>query len=125
MAEVIEQRNPIIAAIASFFIPGLGQVYDGEGLLVGCMWLVGTLIGSLVFILPGILIWLYGIYNAYKVAEKMNNGLLPYKPVNTSNMILLVIIAVVIYIIFVIVMIIFAAILAAFVFGISSTTTNY
>ena len=125
MADVIEQRNPIIAAIASFFIPGLGQVYDGEGLLVGCMWLLGTLIGSAIFILPGILIWLYGIYNAYTVAEKMNSGLLPYKPVNTQNMIILVILAVVLFVICAIVLVIFAAIMAAFIYDFSSTATNY
>ena len=74
-----EEKNPTVAAIASFFIPGLGQIYNGEGLPVGVLWLIGAIVGSLFMFIPGVFVWLYGIYNAYKVAEEMNAGLLPVK----------------------------------------------
>lgn len=57
--------EPWIAALAGFIIPGLGQLYTkqsfGKAALIFCTsWLI----------LP----WLYGIYDAYKRAEEMNEN---------------------------------------------------
>ena len=56
--------NPGTAAVLSFFIPGLGQLYKGQ-ILDGFLYFVCTAIGTLAFIVPGALIWLWGIHNAY------------------------------------------------------------
>ncbi|VVB89641.1 Uncharacterised protein [uncultured archaeon] len=58
-----EKKEPWLAALASFFIPGLGQLYTnqsfGKAMLLFCtFWLV----------LP----WIYSIYDAYKKAQEIN-----------------------------------------------------
>jgi TM2 domain-containing membrane protein YozV len=69
-------KNPGIAAIASFFFSGLGQIYNGEigkGIVLIIIQFINIL---LMFIFIGLLtyplVWLYGIYDAYKTAEKFN-----------------------------------------------------
>lgn len=60
-----DKKEPWLAALASFFIPGLGQLYTrqsfGKAALIFCTsWLI----------LP----WIYGIYDAYRKAEEMNEN---------------------------------------------------
>jgi hypothetical protein len=118
-----DEKNPTLAAIASFFIPGLGQIYNGEGLPVGVLWLIGVMIGSLFMFIPGIFIWLYGIYNAYKVAEQMNSGLLPFKPTTSLDMIIFIAIGIIAYALFAIIMTMYmAVIIAALVFGMNGSS---
>lgn len=60
-----KQKNPGLAAVASFLIPGLGQIWLGK---------IGT--GILIFLLCWLLVpWLYGIYDAYKTARNQNSEL--------------------------------------------------
>ncbi|MCL7413959.1 MAG: hypothetical protein M8353_10160, partial [ANME-2 cluster archaeon] len=70
------EKNPGIAAIASFFIPGLGQIYNGEigkGIL---FIIVGGIFALLMAVLIGFILyplfWIYNIYDAYKTAERIN-----------------------------------------------------
>ena len=58
-----EKKEPWLAALASFLIPGLGQLYTnqsfGKAVLIFCTsWLI----------LP----YIYGIYDAYRKAQEMN-----------------------------------------------------
>jgi TM2 domain-containing membrane protein YozV len=119
------EKNPLLAAAGSFFFPGLGQVYNGESIVKGLLFFVGTLIGYIIFILPGLAIWVYSIYNAYKVAKDMNAGLVPYKETTTANLAIFAVISLVIYGLYFIGIIILSAVIAAFIFGISSSTTYY
>ncbi len=116
-----KQKNPILAAIGSFFIPGLGQVYNGEGFIKGLLYLIGTLIGFMILFIPGLAIWIYGIYNAYKVAKNMNMGIVPYKETTTINLAIYIVVYLIILgiylVIFVIYFVILSAIITAFVFG--------
>ncbi len=121
--QTVNQKNPLLAAIASFFVPGLGQVYNGEGFLKGFLYMIGVFIGAILFFIPGLLIALYGIYNAYTVAQKINAGTLPYKETPPMNLIIYIVLYVVLLVVYVfIVTVILAAIIAAFVF---SSTTGY
>ena len=106
-------------------IPGLGQVYNGEGILKGLLYVIGVFIGSLILILPGLAIWLYGIYNAYKVAEKINLGQIPYKEVPLLEIIGYIVIYFVICFAIFMVLALFAVILAAFFYTVSGPTTTY
>jgi TM2 domain-containing membrane protein YozV len=65
-------RNPS-AAVALSLIPGLGQVYNGM-LVRGVILFAATLLGLFIFIVPGVCIWIYSIYDAYQAAEKINRG---------------------------------------------------
>jgi TM2 domain-containing membrane protein YozV len=70
------EKNPGVAAIASFFFTGLGQIYNGE-IGKGLIFIVigGLLVLSMVILIGFILypvFWVYNIYDAYKTAEKIN-----------------------------------------------------
>lgn len=67
--------NSILAAILSFFVPGLGQFYDGHFLRgVGVFALFCFFTGvsaatlELLFFVPFIF-WLWNIYDAYSLAR--------------------------------------------------------
>lgn len=75
-------KNPGLAAVLSFFITGLGQIYNGQ-IAKGVVLIVAYFISwVLMFILIGFittpLIWLYGMYDAYKSAEKINGRTAEY-----------------------------------------------
>jgi TM2 domain-containing membrane protein YozV len=96
------RKEPILSLILSFFIPGLGQIYNGQ-LKKGIILVVGyfalmvaaviiyfggsTLLTAITFgagsisfcccaplLLIPLVIWLYGMYDAYKVANQINAG---------------------------------------------------
>ena len=71
-------RKIHLLAGRSLFFPGLGQGLNGEtakGLLV----LFGALAGLLVMLIPGVIVWLYGIYDAWATARRMNAGSTPFR----------------------------------------------
>lgn len=90
-----EEKSPAVATLCSFFIPGLGQVYNGDT-EKGIAVFFGTLIGVFIFFIPGLLVWLFGLYDAYTTAKKMNAGEIPFKPTKTAHMIIFFILAVII-----------------------------
>jgi TM2 domain-containing membrane protein YozV len=71
-------RNPSLAAALSL-LPGFGQVYNGM-LVRGIILFIATLLGLLIFIIPGVCIWIYCIYDAFRTAEKINRGEIAFGP---------------------------------------------
>jgi len=76
--QTVQLKNPGLAALASFIWCGAGQVYNGQ-ILKGIVLLIAYVISILlIFVLIGLittpLLWIYGIYDAYKTAEKINRG---------------------------------------------------
>ncbi len=72
-------KNPGLAAILSFFYMGLGQIYNGQ-IAKGVFFIILYSISALlIIILVGIvttpILWIYGIYDAYKSAEKINRDI--------------------------------------------------
>ena len=74
------QKSSGLAAVMSFFIMGLGQIYNGQiakglGLIVAevVLWTltVFTLGIASLILLP---LWIWNIYDAYKTAEAINAG---------------------------------------------------
>ena len=72
-------KNPGLAAVLSFFYMGLGQIYNGQiakGIFFLVLYSVSIL---LIFILIGIvttpILFIYGMYDAYKSAEKINTDI--------------------------------------------------
>jgi TM2 domain-containing membrane protein YozV len=73
------KKNPGLAAVASFFFSGLGQIYNGE-ILKGVLLMVIQVINVLLmFVVIGFvtypLVWVYGIWDAYRSAEKFNQSI--------------------------------------------------
>ena len=73
------QKSPALAAILSFLIIGLGQVYLGltkKGII---LFILAIVSGFLMLILVGfvlwLLVWAYAIYDGYNSANKMNEGI--------------------------------------------------
>src|SRR5215831_3893524 len=63
-------KNPGLAAVLSFFWCGVGQIYNGQigvGIMMMCLYFVSWM---LMFVLIGFvttpILWIYGIYDAYK-----------------------------------------------------------
>ncbi len=82
-----QKKNPKIAAIASFFIPGLGQIYGGEArkgigflimvIIFASLWLsllqMQHMAGA--FLVAGgayVLLWIGSMYDAYKTAKEID-----------------------------------------------------
>ena len=66
------RRDPGIAAVLSFLVTGLGQIYNGEigkGILLMVIQVINFF---LCFVLIGLItfpmVWIYGIYDAYQTA---------------------------------------------------------
>lgn len=75
-------KSPAIATLLSFFVPGLGQLYNGQmGKGIGMIILAAILILVVPMIFYGmgtfglvlyIFLWLFGMYDAYKIAKSIN-----------------------------------------------------
>jgi TM2 domain-containing membrane protein YozV len=69
-------KSPGLAAVLSFFICGLGQIYNGQ-ILKGLIFLVAYLISWwMMYIIIGFIttpiLWIWGIVDAYRKAQKIN-----------------------------------------------------
>lgn len=72
-------KNPGLAEVLSFFWMGLGQIYNGE-IAKGVFFIVIFAISAVMMIiligfLTTPLLWIWGMYDAYKSAEKINRDL--------------------------------------------------
>ncbi|WP_078554904.1 hypothetical protein [Bacillus alkalicellulosilyticus] len=70
-------KNSGIAAVLSFFYSGLGQIYNGQ-IAKGIAFIVAYAISVLLmFVIIGFIttpiLWIWGMVDAYKQAEKINN----------------------------------------------------
>ena len=118
-----KDKNPLVAAVLSFLVPGWGQVYNGQGYLKGLLYMIAEIVGFTVLFVPGLIIWIYGIYRAYKVADNMNKGLIPTgKHVGLLSHILYLVLYFVILFVYVSVLTIVSMLIAFFVFGITSSS---
>jgi TM2 domain-containing membrane protein YozV len=73
---MFSMKSAGLAAVLSFFISGLGQIYNGQ-ILKGLVILVVQIInGALTTILIGwislAIVWVWAIIDAYREAERIN-----------------------------------------------------
>lgn len=77
-AQAETMKNPGVAAVLSFLLTGLGQIYNGQILkgliLMGIQLINGALMLILVGYVTFAIVWLYGIVDAYSVAKRHNAG---------------------------------------------------
>jgi TM2 domain-containing membrane protein YozV len=69
-------KNPGVAAVLSFFFTGLGQIYNGQ-IAKGLAFMVCGFISCLMMLLligfiTTPILWIWGIVDAYKTAERIN-----------------------------------------------------
>ena len=69
-------KSPGLAAVLSFFICGLGQIYNGQILKGIFMIVIYGLSVALTFVLIGLIttpiLWIFGMVDAYRTAERFN-----------------------------------------------------
>jgi TM2 domain-containing membrane protein YozV len=73
----VQPRNPAVALLLSFFIPGLGTLVNGEtgkGLAILLSWLVSAIftVFCLVGLLAALPLWIWGMVDAYTGAQRWN-----------------------------------------------------
>lgn len=69
-------KSPGLAAVLSFFICGLGQIYNGQ-IVKGLIFLVAYVVSwFMMWVLIGFIttpiLWIWGIVDAYQKAQKIN-----------------------------------------------------
>ena len=64
----------VLAALCSFFIPGLGQFYTGQLLKAVALFVLAILFAALSTMIIGIplyiIVWIYSMYDGYTVASE-------------------------------------------------------
>ena len=96
LAPPVQKKEPLLALILSFFIPGLGHIYDGL-VKKGLVLLIAAIVVGLfmvsassletasaasssyalctcIFFLAYLAIWIYGMYDSYIAAQRINKG---------------------------------------------------
>lgn len=63
------KKDPGISAVLSFFVPGLGQIYNGQ-IAMGLAMMMLTI--GLYFIVVGLFVHVWLIFDAYSYAKKLN-----------------------------------------------------
>ena len=81
---IVSHKSPLLAALLSAVLCGLGQIYNGRVLrgiillvLMGIVWVIGGFLGALTFglglipfaIVAGAL-WIFGVVDAYGGAAR-------------------------------------------------------
>jgi len=94
----LEQKNTMIAGFCSSILPGLGQVYNGET-AKGYAIFVLTLAGLVLLVIPGLIVWLYAMYDAHAVAGKMNTGEIPFRESRMIHMVLFITFAIIVVVV--------------------------
>lgn len=73
---VVSPKSPGVAAVLSFFWAGLGQIYNGEigkGIIFMVLYLVSAfLMMAIIGFITTPILWIFGMVDAYKTAEKIN-----------------------------------------------------
>lgn len=89
-AIVNSDKSPGLAAVLSFLIIGLGQIYLGltkKGII---LFVAAIISGFLMLLVIGwitwLIVWGYAIYDAYNSGEKMKNGIAVEDTIDINNL---------------------------------------
>ena len=65
----IELKEPWIAALLAWLVPGLGHIYAGQ-LGAGLLWFLAASFGYWAILVPGFAIHVASVYFAYQAAKE-------------------------------------------------------
>ena len=87
---LMSDKSSGLAAILSFLIIGLGQIYLGLNKKGIILFLSAIISGFLMLFFIGFILWFivwaYAIYDAYNSAEKMRNGIVVEDTIDLQNL---------------------------------------
>ena len=116
------KRQPLLAAVLSLIIPGLGQSYNGNalkgiGIFLGIpiLWILNLWMDFEAFFIGIFILWILGVYDAYRDAGRMNRKEIPEKK---HQMLLFGGIAVILVIVFAVLFVFFILYAFASVYGV-------
>ena len=66
--------NPIVAALLTWFVFGIGHIIINGQQRKWLYTLVATFVGSILCVLPGIVIGILSVIDAYQTAERLQKG---------------------------------------------------
>lgn len=66
------RKSAELAAILSFFFPGLGQIYNGEFVKAFLFILGAMLFGSMLGLYLTVPLWIWSVVDAYTSVEEIN-----------------------------------------------------
>lgn len=66
--------NPIAAALLTWFVLGIGHIVINGQSKKWVITLVATIIGSILCVLPGIVIGILSVIDSYQTAERLQKG---------------------------------------------------
>jgi TM2 domain-containing membrane protein YozV len=118
-----EQKSTTVAGFCSSVLPGLGQVYNGETVKGFALFLL-TLAGLVLLVIPGLVVWLYAMYDAYAVAAKMNTGEIPFRETRTIQMVIFIFFTVIVVVVTILILIAMVMALVTSQFGSLSTGSH-
>jgi len=75
--------EPAETAFMSLLIPGLGQNHAGR-YVRGMVIAILVAAGLVFYVIPGVMLWLANGYDAYRIAQRINLGSLPFIPVKSG-----------------------------------------
>ena len=75
----LRKKSPGLAAFISFLLPGAGQIYGGK-IGRGIVWFLAGVLGYWLWVVPGIIIHICCIVNAYKTVQRYNFELMKSLP---------------------------------------------
>ncbi|MBT8508545.1 hypothetical protein AZH53_09025 [Methanomicrobiaceae archaeon CYW5] len=70
-------KSPVKAAALSI-LPGLGHIYNGN-MAKAVLFLVAACVGLMYYIIPGLVIIAYAMYDAYRTSYRMNRNEIPWR----------------------------------------------
>jgi len=66
--------NPIAAALLTWFVFGIGHIIINGQTNKWVMTLIATIIGSILCVLPGIVIGILSVVDSYQTADRLSKG---------------------------------------------------
>ena len=119
-------KDPFIAAILSFIIPGLGQLYNGDfkkSLIFQAAYIISWILGSMIpfFLIIPLGVLIISIYDAHTEAEKMRNGTEPLKNTTIKEIVIFLLWPIIFIVSLSMLLLIAALLIAIIVFAIAGT----
>jgi TM2 domain-containing membrane protein YozV len=77
-APYVRKKDPGVSTMLSFFVPGAGQLYNGQ-IGKGCVFLAVTVVNILLLfvgvgLVTGLVTWIWSMVDAHGSAERINRG---------------------------------------------------